>query len=147
MSGYLWRTQVFLKALKINFLLVDLGFLLYWVITYFKLIPEELLFPNYKNPMLVIWNWSFFPLDVLLSFTGLATLTLLQNQNHNWKFFAIVSLSLTHCSGLMAIAFWSIQGWFDLSWWLPNLYLMLYPLPFLYFFSKEKDFLATHSPI
>jgi hypothetical protein len=42
-----------------------------------------------------------------------------------------LSLALTSCSGLMAISFWAIRGDFDLSWWLPNLFLLVYPLFFL----------------
>lgn len=126
-----------MKMLKINFLLVDFGFLFYWSITYFKLIPDELLFPDYKNPTLVIWNWSFFPLDLMLSLSGLTSLFLLKHKNEKWKFFALVSLTLTQASGLMAISFWAIQGWFDLTWWLPNLYLMLYPIPFLIYVSNR----------
>ncbi len=125
------------KLLKANFLLIDFGFLFYWGITYFKLIPDELLFPDYKDPTLVIWNWSFFPLDLVLSLCGLTSLILLKQMSDRWIYFAIVSLCLTFASGLMAISFWAIQGWFDLAWWLPNLYLMLYPIPFLLQFSKS----------
>jgi hypothetical protein len=128
-----------MKLLKINFLLVDIGFLLYWCITYLKLIPDELLFPDYKNPTLVTWNWSFFPLDFVLSLSGIASLILLNRKNEYWRFLALVSLTLTHASGLMAISFWAIQGWFDLSWWLPNLYLMLYPIPLLIFLIRNQD--------
>ncbi len=127
-----------MKFLKINFLLVDIGFLLYWCITYFKLIPDEMLFPDYKNPILVTWNWSFFPIDLVLSITGISSLTLLNRKHDTWFFLALVSLSLTHASGLMAISFWAIQGWFDLSWWLPNLYLMLYPIPMLVFLIRNQ---------
>ena len=35
-----------------------------------------------------------------------------------------------------AIAFWLIRGDFDPSWWIPNLYLMIYPLFFLQRFVK-----------
>jgi hypothetical protein len=127
-----------MKFLKINFLLVDIGFLFYWTITYFKLIPDELLFPDYKNPTLVTWNWSFFPIDLVLSITGMSSLILLNRKNETWFFLALISLSLTHASGLMAISFWAIQGWFDLSWWLPNLYLMLYPIPMLIFLIRNQ---------
>lgn len=127
-----------MKLLKINFLLVDIGFFFYWTITYFQLIPDELLFPDYKNPTLVTWNWSFFPLDIGLSLSGIASLILLNRKNEYWRILAIVSLALTHASGLMAISFWAFQGWFDLSWWLPNLYLMLYPIPMLVFLLRKN---------
>ena len=128
-----------MKFLKINFLLVDIGFILYWVITYLSLIPAELLYSDYHNPLLVVWNWSFFPIDILVSITGLTTLYLLNQKKREWKYFAIMSLCLTHASGLMAISFWSMQRWFDLSWWIPNLYLLLYPIPAVYFLLKENQ--------
>ncbi|WP_374701701.1 DUF5360 family protein [Paenibacillus tyrfis] len=31
----------------------------------------------------------------------------------------------------MAISFWAVRGEFDLTWWLPNVYLMLYPQVFI----------------
>jgi hypothetical protein len=127
-----------MKLLKLNFLIIDIGFILYWTITYFKLIPESLLFPDYNNPILVIWNWSFFPLDIFISITGITSLILLNNLNSAWFYAALGSLFLTFASGLMAISFWVIQGWFDLSWWLPNLYLMIYPIPMIYFLVKKK---------
>jgi hypothetical protein len=34
-------------------------------------------------------------------------------------------------SGLNAIAFWVIRGDFDPTWWIPNLYLLIYPFFFL----------------
>lgn len=125
-----------MRALKINFYIVDIGFIIYWIITYFHLIPAQLLFPDYENKLLVIWNWSFLPLDALITISGITALALERKSNPLWKNFALMSLCFTMSSGLMAIAFWSIQGWFDISWWLPNLYLMLYPLAFLRRFLK-----------
>ncbi|MGE7941822.1 DUF5360 family protein [Lysinibacillus xylanilyticus] len=45
--------------------------------------------------------------------------------------FALLSLALTFCSGLQAIAFWTIKLDFDFMWWIPNLFLLLYPLYFI----------------
>lgn len=55
------------------------------------------------------------------------------------KKMALVSLVLTFSSGLMAIAFWSMRRDFDLSWWLPNLYLMLYPIYYIKKLLEEKN--------
>jgi hypothetical protein len=44
---------------------------------------------------------------------------------------ALISLVLTFCSGLQAIAFWILRADFDLSWWIPNLFLMIYPIFFI----------------
>ena len=120
-----------MQRLRYYFLAVDIGFIVYWIITAFKLIPAEFLFPDYKDPLLVAWNWSFLPLDLFISFTGLSSLYLFRRADGRWISLAVISLVLTFCSGLQAIAFWSIQGWFDWTWWLPNLFLLIYPLFFL----------------
>jgi hypothetical protein len=43
----------------------------------------------------------------------------------------LISSVLTSCSGLQAVAFWALRGDFDVIWWAPNLFLLLYPLVFL----------------
>ena len=118
-------------SLKYFFLLTDIGFILYWLITLFQLIPGEYLFKDYNNPLMFAWNWSFFPLDLLISFTGLFSIYAEKKGNLIWRKMAIVSLVLTFTSGLQAISFWAIQKDFDLNWWIPNLYLLVYPLFFL----------------
>lgn len=126
-----------MKTLRPFFLVVDIGFILYWIITYSGVIPGEYLFPDYHNALLVTWNWSFFPLDIFISATGLGSIYLFKRRRPAWRGIALISLVLTFCSGLQAIAFWSIQGWFDVSWWLPNLFLLIYPLFFIPRFVRE----------
>ncbi len=47
---------------------------------------------------------------------------------------------LTFCSGLMAVAFWTLRGDFDPAWWAPNLFfLLIYPLFFLPRFLKAEQ--------
>lgn len=121
-----------MKLLRYFFLLTDIGFILYWLITLLLLIPNEYLFQDYQNPILVAWNWSFLPLDLFVSATGLGSLYLWKKQDKRWHKLALMSLVLTFCSGLQAIAFWVIRGDFDLSWWIPNLFLLLYPIPFVW---------------
>ncbi len=120
-----------MKKLKPFFLITDIGFILYWVITGLHCIPNEYLFKDYKNPILVAWNFSFLPLDLLISFTGLTSLFLYSRGKKIWIKMALISLVLTFCSGLQAIAFWTLRLDFDLNWWLPNLYLLIYPLFFI----------------
>lgn len=127
-----------MKSLRIFFLITDIGFILYWLITLSGVIPAAYLFKDYHNPILSAWNWSFLPLDLLISFSGLFSLALLRKGDLRWRSLALVSLVLTFASGLMAIAFWSIRRDFDLSWWLPNLYLMLYPVYFIIALIKQK---------
>lgn len=63
-----------MNTLKPFFLAVDLGFIAYWGITALHLIPGEYLFKDYDNPILMAWNWSFLPLDLFISATGLSSL-------------------------------------------------------------------------
>jgi hypothetical protein len=44
---------------------------------------------------------------------------------------ALISLILTSISGLQAISYWALAREFDVTWWIPNLFLLLYPLFFL----------------
>jgi hypothetical protein len=117
--------------LRTLFWCVDIGFIAYWLITFFKLIPAEYLYNDYSNPLLVDWNWSFFPLDIAVSITGLTSLRLQKQQKSAWRNWALVSLAFTFCSGLQAISFWVLRADFDPTWWIPNLFLMIYPLFFI----------------
>ena len=117
--------------LKYFFLIIDLGFITYWLITALHFIPAEYLYNDYKNPVLVNWNWSFFPLDMLVSGSGLFSIYLFQKSNPKWKVSALISLILTSISGLQAISYWILANDFDPTWWLPNLFLLVYPLFFI----------------
>lgn len=120
-----------MKNLRYFFWVVDVGFILYWIITLIGVIPEEYLFKDYKNPILSAWNWSFLPLDLCVSCTGMYSIMLWKKGRQTWRTFALVSLVLTCCSGLQAIAFWVLRQDFDLAWWLPNGFLLIYPLFFI----------------
>jgi hypothetical protein len=125
------RMHTLPPSLRIWFVLVDTGFILYWLITLVGLIPAEYLFKDYENPILMAWNWSFLPLDLLISASGLAAIAISKRANRNAIPLAIVSLVLTSCSGLMAISFWVLRSDYAFSWWLPNLVLLIYPLFYL----------------
>lgn len=127
-----------MKSLRIFFLITDIGFILYWLITLIGVIPASYLFKDYHNPILSAWNWSFLPLDLMISLSGLWSLRLMSKADVRWKSVALVSLVLTFASGLMALAFWTIRRDFDISWWLPNLYLMLYPVYYIVSLIKQK---------
>lgn len=136
-----------MKMLKPFFLLTDIGFIVYWLITALHLIPTMYLFKDYADPILVAWNWSFLPLDLFVSATGLLSLYLHARGDARWSGLALVSLVLTFCSGLQALAFWSIRSDFDLAWWLPNGYLLVYPLFFLpRLLGMQQQRVATVAP-
>lgn len=124
--GYMWK-----RALMALFLIVDVGFIVYWGITALKLIPPEYLYQDYNNPLLVSWNWSFMAIDIFISITGFYSYSLLRRGRSSWISWSIISLVLTFSSGLMAISFWSIRLDFDPMWWIPNLFLMIYPMFFI----------------
>jgi hypothetical protein len=124
------------NTLKPFFWFTDLGFIAYWLMTALHLIPAQYLFQDYTNPILTAWNWSFLPLDLAISASGLVALWAYQQKLEMWRSLALISLVLTFVSGLNAIAFWLIRGDFDPTWWIPNLYLMIYPLFFLPSFLK-----------
>jgi len=117
--------------------LTDLGFVVYWLMTLTHLIPDQFLFKDYNNPILMHWNWSFLPLDLAISATGFLSLYLLKTKGA-WKKVALISLVLTFSSGLQAISFWTLANDFDFLWWLPNLYLLIYPLFFIQKLIIEK---------
>lgn len=127
-----------MKKLRVFFLLTDIGFILYWLITILHVIPDALLFKDYNHPILSAWNWSFFPLDMCISFTGLSCLFMYTKKNLLWRKFGLISLVLTFCSGLQAISFWFIRNDFDILWWAFNLYLLIYPLFFIKGMVKEN---------
>ncbi len=120
-----------MNTLRYFFLVVDIGFIIYWAITALHLIPAEYLFNDYSNPILVNWNWSFLPLDLLISATGLSSIYLHSRSRSGWKNMALVSLVLTSVSGLQAVSYWTLAGETDPAWWIPNLFLLIYPLFFI----------------
>lgn len=118
------------RLLVVLFLVVDVGFVSYWVISALGVLPATWMFKDYDSPILHAWNWSFLPLDLSVSFTGFMTLRLARSGRH-WRSWAVMSLTLTSCAGLQAVAFWALRRDFDPVWWIPNLFLLLYPLVFL----------------
>lgn len=120
------------RSLRVFLLVVDVGFIAYWLVTAFQLLPAAWLYAHHDDPVMVGWNWSFLPLDVLVSATGLSSLWLARWQEPRWPLLATVSLAFTSASGLNAIAFWALRNEFDLGWWLPNVVLFIGPWPLLW---------------
>lgn len=117
-------------------LVTDLGMLAYWSVTALMAvglvaIPGDWLFKDYHDPRVMAWNWSFLPLDLALSLTGLAALRLEARGDPAWPIWSAVSLALTSTAGLMAVAYWTIVRDFDPAWWTANLFLLIWPLAFL----------------
>jgi hypothetical protein len=124
------------QSLRMLMLVTDVGLLGYWALTALAVtgyigLPSEWLFSDYHNPVIVVWNWSFLPLDFAVSITGLTSVQLAARNDERWTHYAVISLSLTACAGLMAVSFWAIRLEFNPVWWIFNLYLLFWPLPFL----------------
>ena len=120
------------NGLRTALLLTDVGFIAYWSLTALVAaglfdVPPEYLYSDYHNPLVVAWNWSFMPLDIILSLAGLNAVRLQRAGNPSSQGWTIFSLALTFCAGLMAISFWAIRGDFDITWWTVNLALMIWP--------------------
>jgi Family of unknown function (DUF5360) len=75
----------------------------------------------------VAWNPAFAPLDLLASAAGLWALRRHSGQDDRARTVLTAALALTFCAGLQALSFWALRGDFELGWWLPNLFLLLYP--------------------
>lgn len=118
--------------MKFFLVVTEIAMLLYWgLISLVSLgalsIPPEWMYSDHTNPLVVAWNWSFLPIDVLFSVTGL--LAIYGNFSVKKKqSLMIISLTLMFCAGIMAISFWAIRGEFDLFWWGMNIWLMILPL-------------------
>lgn len=110
---------------------VDVGFLAYWLAIGLALFPPEWMFADYADPQVVAWNWSFLPLDLVASATGLAAARALHRGRAGAEPLLATSLSLTATAGGMAIAYWSLLGQFAPGWLAPNVFLLLFPLPAL----------------
>jgi Family of unknown function (DUF5360) len=120
-------------ALKRSVLIIDIAMIIYWLVSFFALIswlelPKSMMYVGYGTPIIDAWNWSFAPLDILFSLIGLLSVRAAQRGDARWRSMAIISLTLTFCAGFMAVTFWAIRGEFDVSWWIPNLMLMIIPL-------------------
>ena len=72
-----------------------------------------------------------FPLDIFVSVTGLYSIWLNKQNDDRWKIYALMSLLLTSVSGLQAVSYWTLAQETDLSWWIPNLFLLIYPFFFI----------------
>ncbi|MGI5131325.1 DUF5360 family protein [Pseudonocardia sp. CA-107938] len=120
-----------MTAITTLMLVTDVGFVAYWAATALELIPPEFAYSDYHDARVVAWNWSFLPLDLLISVTGIAAVAILGRRPLLGRPLMTISLALTHASGLLAISYWAVRGEFQPEWWVPNLFLLVYPIPAL----------------
>ena len=123
-------------ALRIAMTVTDVIFIAYCALAALDAagiiaIPESLLYAHAHDPRVKAWNWSFFPLDLAFSLTGLAAVRAARRREAIWRPLALVSLALTMVAGGMAVGYWTLLREFDLAWFGPNLLLLAWPLFFL----------------
>jgi hypothetical protein len=121
-------------------LVTDVGFLAYWAVIFFSLLPADLLYKDHDKPIMVAWNWSFAPIDILASLSGLSAIWLSKRNPALAYILLITSIIFTFCAGTMAISFWWIQGEFELIWWAPNIYLIVWSV-YAFFVVLQPRFL------
>jgi hypothetical protein len=112
----------------LGMLLTDVGFVVYWLFAGLGLIPEDWLYADAHDPLVSAWNWSFLPLDLLISATGLGSLWLERCGDARAERYMWLSLGLMAASGFIALTFFALRTDFDPLWWLLNGWLVLVPL-------------------
>lgn len=86
-------------------------------------IDPSLMYSDYQNPLVIAWNWSFFPIDIAFAIIGLTARFGTKAGQVRFKLEIIASV-LMFCAGLMAVSYWMITGDFDLTWWGMNIWLI-----------------------
>lgn len=107
----------------------EIAMLLYWLLAGALVlglvsIDPSLMYSDYQNPLVVAWNWSFFPIDVAFAILGLVA-RFGGAQGHLRFKLEVTAAVLMSCAGLMAISYWTITGDFDLIWWSMNIWLII----------------------
>jgi hypothetical protein len=89
------------------------------------------MYAHFDDPRVLAWNWSFLPVDLAFSATGIAAVAASRRGEPVWRPLALLSLAFTMVAGGMAVAYWTLLGEFELTWFLPNLALVIWPVVFL----------------
>lgn len=122
--------------LKLITTITEILMVLYWVLAAalvmdFIRIDPSLMYSDYENPLVVAWNWSFFPIDIAFASMGLFAKYGGATGGRKFKL-EISAATLMTCAGLMAISYWIFSGDFNLTWWAVNIWLILLGLLNLY---------------
>jgi|JI10StandDraft_1071094.scaffolds.fasta_scaffold567924_1 hypothetical protein len=130
------------RSLLFALVVTDALFIAYWIVAALAEVnvvslPPSLMYAGYGDDRVCAWNWSFFPLDVAFSVTGLLAARWARREDPRWRPMALVSLTLTVVAGLMAVSYWTLLGQIDLAWFLPNLALVVWPMPYLVWLVRD----------
>lgn len=108
--------------------ITELLMLIYWILATALVldiidVDPALMYSDHENPLVVAWNWSFFPIDV--AFASIGLYAKYGDVEYNRKFkLEVTAAALMVCAGLMAISYWVITGDFSPTWWAMNLWLI-----------------------
>jgi Family of unknown function (DUF5360) len=132
------------SGLKVFLKVADLGMLTYWLLAAVLCagliaVPSGVMYEGYGTRLVDAWNWSFAPLDIAFAVAGLSALRMAARGDERWQQLTLVSLVLTMCAGGMAISYWALLGDFQITWWIPNLALLLLPLVWMPQFFRKTD--------
>ncbi|WP_222848261.1 DUF5360 family protein [Cellulosimicrobium cellulans] len=128
---------ILVRRVKTAMLWTDVGFLGYWIATAAGFLSVG------GGRFMSDWNWSFLGMDLTAIGTGLLSLVLARTGHPAARTLMVISLTLTSAAGLMAVNFWILRGDFDLAWWLPNLWLLLFPVVALVALSRGGHLISS----
>lgn len=131
MADVALRADRLLAATTAAMVAVDVGFVVYWTAVVARLLPPEAMFAEYTDPRVAAWNWSFLPLDLTASAAGLLAVAALRAGSPAAAARLSIALTLTAVAGGTAVVYWALRGQWDPWWVVPNLALLLVPLPML----------------
>jgi hypothetical protein len=115
--------------LKLSTTVTEALMLLYWLLAgalalNLLSIDPSLMYSDYQNPLVVAWNWSFFPIDLAFALIGLSARFGRFSMDLKFKL-ETTAAALMICAGLMAVSFWILTGDFSISWWAVNIWLIV----------------------
>lgn len=118
-----------LHVLKVFTTVTEIAMLLYWLLAGALVldlisVDPSLMYSDYQNPLVIAWNWSFFPIDFAFAVIGLTARFGAIHGVLRLKL-EVTAAVLMMCAGLMAISYWILTGEFDLTWWSMNIWLII----------------------
>ncbi|ATW47714.1 DUF5360 family protein [Streptomyces peucetius] len=110
------------------------------------LVPARHAYEDHDDPVTNDWNHSSLPRDVTASAAGLAAPYLLRcggtgrfaRHRASWGPLMLVPLALTSTAGLQAVVLWALHGDWSVTWWVPERFLLLFPVPSVVLLMRQE---------
>lgn len=117
-------------------MVIDVLFMFYWVVVFVVVIGLidlllDVMYGDYINFCVVVWNWIFFLFDVVFLVFGFLVVLVVCCGDLIWCFYVIVFFVLMMIVGGMVVVYWLFLFEFNLSWFLLNLVFFIWLLFFL----------------